>query len=231
MKEFQMVSFIRKNPGWSLLALFTMLMTAVTLLTALGILREQKQFANQIVLTLYYPALFIHIGVATIAVIIGLFQFLPQIRAKRIDIHRFLGRTYMLCILVSGLTATYVVFFTERFDEQIAFATLDVLWLFTAWKAYRAIRRKQIAQHRLWIVRNYAVTLAAIFARLVVPLMIPILLLKGPLPAGGFDTVLPQILGTGVWLTLVIDLTIADWLVNRSQKLNKGLLALPETKI
>ncbi|HEX7737806.1 MAG TPA: DUF2306 domain-containing protein [Ktedonobacteraceae bacterium] len=215
--------FIRKNTGWTFLALFIILMTIVTLLTAIGILRGGKQFPVALLFYVYYPVLVLHIVLATIAVPVGIVQFLPQIRARRPRVHRLLGRTYIWCVLVSGVAALFVACFTVGFNKQAAFLTLGILWLLSGWKAWRAIRRGQVEKHRLWIVRNYALTLVAVFARLVVPLLIVFQALQGTLLAGGFATLLEESLGTGVWLSIVLNLVFADWLVNRSQKIRKAI--------
>lgn len=213
-----------KNIGWWVFILFIILMTGVTLLTARALFAEQKQLPLVSFIYVYYSFLAIHIVLATIAVLAGIIQFFPHIRQNHIQVHRASGRIYVGSVFISGVTALFVALFTERFDEQIAFITLDVIWLLSIWKAFRAIRRKNVAEHRLWMVRNYAITLAAIFARGIVPVMILLQLLKGPLPAGGFATLLSETLGTGVWLSIVLNLILADWLVNRSQKL-RGILS------
>ena len=196
-------------------------MTVVTLLTSIRFLAAQKNISPVILLDLYTTFLVIHISLATIAVLLGIFQFLPQIRIKRPQVHRISGRIYVGCVLVSGLTAFFVAFFTAGSNEQVAFIALDVLWLLSLWKAFRAIRQKKVVKHRLWIVRNYALTLVALFARLVVPILILLRSLQGSVPAGGIGALLAESLGTGVWLSMVFNLVIADWLVNRNQKENR----------
>ena len=210
----------RKNMGWSLLIPLIIVMTAVTLFTSIGIFRDPRHFSLAIISSLYYPLLVIHISLGTIAVFSGMVQFFPQIRRKRPQVHRLIGRIYMGSVLISGMTALFVALFTVVFNEQVAFLTLDVLWLLSGWKAFRAIRQGKVELHRLWVVRTYALTLAAIFARLVVPLLILLLLLRGSLPAGGFTALLTEGLGTGVWLSIVLNLVFADWLVNRHQKVS-----------
>ncbi|MBE3560914.1 MAG: DUF2306 domain-containing protein [Ktedonobacteraceae bacterium] len=218
-----MLQIKRKNIGWGSLILFIILMTGVTLLTTRAIFAEQKQLPLVSLVYVYYSFLAIHIVLATVAVLAGIIQFFPGIRSQHIQVHRISGRIYVWSVFVSGVTALFVALFTERFDEQVAFLTLDVLWLLSIWKAFRAIRQKKVAEHRLWMVRNYAITLAAVFARGIVPLMILLQFLKGPLPAGGFATLLSETLGTGVWLSIVLNLVLADWLVNRRQSLRSAI--------
>jgi hypothetical protein len=46
------------------------------------------------------------------------------------------------------------------------FAVGSALWLFTAWQAYAAVRRRDFASHRAWMVRNFALAFAAVTLRI-----------------------------------------------------------------
>src|ERR1051326_6403755 len=140
-----------KTIGWGSLILFIVLMTGVTLLTARAVFAEQKPLPVVSLVAVYYSFLTIHIVLATIAVLAGILQFMPRIRNNHLQVHRISGRIYVGCVFGSGVTALFVALFTERFNEQIAFLTLDMLWLLRICKAFRAIRQKQVAQHRLWM--------------------------------------------------------------------------------
>lgn len=54
---------------------------------------------------------------------------------------------------------------------QIGFKTLSFLWLYTAAVAYLAIRRGNLADHRDWIIRNFALTFSGVTLRLWMPLL------------------------------------------------------------
>ena len=49
------------------------------------------------------------------------------------------------------------------------FATLALAWLYTGWKAYSAIRAGDVASHRAWMLRNFALTTAAVTLRIYLP--------------------------------------------------------------
>jgi len=44
-------------------------------------------------------------------------------------------------------------------------ALLNVLWIWTGVMGYRAARRRRYAEHRRWMIRNFALTLGAIASR------------------------------------------------------------------
>jgi uncharacterized membrane protein len=109
----------------------------------------------------------LHIAAAMVATAIGPFQFLPRITTKRyVNLHRWLGRTYLLGILLGGLSGLYMAFLAYGgFPARLGFGMLAVAWLSSGAMAYRHIRRKEIQSHRQWMIRNYALTFAAVTLR------------------------------------------------------------------
>ncbi len=53
-------------------------------------------------------------------------------------------------------------------------ALLALGWLYTGWRAFVAIRRGAIVEHRRWMVRNFALSFAAIMLRLYIPASVAI---------------------------------------------------------
>jgi uncharacterized membrane protein YozB (DUF420 family) len=63
-----------------------------------------------------------------------------------------------------------------------------VLWLIFAAAAFRAIRRRDVAAHRRWAVRTFALTYAGVTLRLWLMLLVPIqTALAGVDPQVAFD--------------------------------------------
>ena len=54
---------------------------------------------------------------------------------------------------------------------SLGFGILAVLWFLTALEAYRTVRRGNIEAHRRWMIRNFALTLAAVIPRNQLPCM------------------------------------------------------------
>ena len=120
------------------------------------------------------PAFVLHTTFGGLALLLGPWQFLSAIRRRRPAWHRWAGRAYLLCCLVSGLAAYPVAFGTVAGPVATAgFASMATAWLATNALAYRAVRQGRYAQHRRWMVRSYALTLAAVTLRfaLLVPLL------------------------------------------------------------
>ena len=100
------------------------------------------------------PWLVAHIIGGLAAILIGPFQFSTRIRPRYINLHRWSGRTYLAGILLAGGTAFYLAFFAQQVSFGIALFVLAIVWWFTAGAAFIAIRRRQIAVHRRWMIRS-----------------------------------------------------------------------------
>ncbi|HEX7309221.1 DUF2306 domain-containing protein [Lentzea sp.] len=115
----------------------------------------------------YYTSLVIHAVPAGIALITGPWQFIPKLRVRYPRLHRVTGRVYLISVVAASLAAVYSSAVTKSgFALQVAFFVLIVAWLFTAAKAYRTIRRGEVQLHRVWMIRNYTLTFAAVTLRL-----------------------------------------------------------------
>lgn len=113
-----------------------------------------------------------HISFGGIALLIGWTQFSKKFRVKKMRLHRTVGKTYILSILLSGITGLYISFYASgEIVAKLGFATLSILWLSTILLAYTSILKKKIETHRRWMIRNYALTFAAVTLRLWSPLL------------------------------------------------------------
>jgi len=107
------------------------------------------------------------------ASIIGPFQFLGGFRRRYPRLHVWSGRVYLVCVGVSGLAGLYLSPGSmARNTFGIAFIGLALAWLYTGVQAYLAIRRRRVDEHRRWMIRNYALTYAAVTLRFEMPLLI-----------------------------------------------------------
>lgn len=109
-----------------------------------------------------------HIIAGSFALLLGPWQFWSTLRNRYRLLHRWIGRVYLLSILVASISALGL--------SRIAFGgavgrtglgTLALVWLATGLMAYAAIRRGEIDEHREWMIRSYVVTFAFVTFRLV----------------------------------------------------------------
>lgn len=168
--------------------------------------------------SLHYPLLVTHIFLAFIALITGFIQFIDHVRIQYPKTHRNLGRIYFVSVFLSGIIALVITIYMDSFVKALAFLTLSLLWLFTGWKGYRLILERRYEEHRIWMIRNYAVTLTAITARLIVPVCIlAYLSLHGFKLVGGREQMVSTILEVNIWIGLVLNLIFAEWMILKKQ--------------
>jgi len=112
----------------------------------------------------------VHIIPGALFLVFALLQFVPSIRAKHLKVHRRLGRILVVTGLVIGVSAL-VMSFTMNIggpNETAATTLFAMLFLFCLIKAYRHIRRKEVAQHREWMIRAFAIALGVATTRPIV---------------------------------------------------------------
>ncbi len=113
----------------------------------------------------------LHFGIGGLALILGPWQFLPALRRKAPAAHRWTGRLYVLCCLVSGCAALVLSSQTiTGLNSQIGFVLLATFWLITTLIGWRRARERDFVAHRQWMIRSYALTLAAVTLRFYLPL-------------------------------------------------------------
>jgi len=119
-------------------------------------------------------------------------------------VHRWFGRVYLAVgVLVGGLSGLYMSQFAFGGSvARLGFAMLAVFWLYTGLRAWLAIRRRAVNEHRCWMVRNFALTFAAVTLRFYLPVS---------MVAGiDFSLAYPVI----AWLCWVPNLLFAEWRYN-----------------
>ena len=174
-----------------------------------------SRFANETPLRL--AGLYVHAFAGGIALIIGPFQFLSRLRARRPTLHRWMGRIYLLGILFSGLAAFLIApGMISGLVGEIGLLLLATLWLWTGWNAYRNIRAGNKEIHREWMIRNYALTFSAVTLRLwlgiLIGTQIPFLETKY---ANDFDALFVEVYRVVMWLAWVPNLIVAEMIVQR----------------
>lgn len=118
----------------------------------------------------HMPLTLLHIIPGALFLMLALLQFVPSIRARHLEVHRWLGRVLVVTGLVIGVSAL-VMSFTMNIggsNETAATTLFGILFLFCLIKAYRHIRRKEVAQHREWMIRAFAIGLGVATTRPIV---------------------------------------------------------------
>ncbi len=112
----------------------------------------------------------LHAGFAATALILGPFQFLASTRRAKPALHRLMGKAYVVCCLISGTAGLILAFGAKTGPiSTVGFGMLAVLWLFTTCQAWRLAVARRFIDHERWMIRSFALTLAAVTLRLYLP--------------------------------------------------------------
>ncbi|WP_248965674.1 DUF2306 domain-containing protein [Sphaerisporangium perillae] len=151
----------------------------------------------------------LHIISVSLYTTLGAFQFAPRFRRRRPAWHRAAGRLLIPCGLLAALTGLWMTLFYPRPEGdgdllagfRLVFGTAMILSIVLG---LAAIRRRDIARHRAWMIRGYAIGQGAGTQALT---QLPWILLVG---APGE---LPRALLVGAgWM---VNLAVAEWFIRR----------------
>ncbi len=157
-----------------------------------------------------------HVTTAGVAILLGTMQLVPRIRQRR-RLHRQVGRVFLLvgtlAFFVTGLPLALTV------EDDLARAGLlvpPVLWPMFAAAGYAAIRGRDIARHRAWMLRLYALSFFAITARLIVPLlMLPQVPMLDSWYGGDVERMAEATIPFGQWLGWIVNLAVAELILRK----------------
>lgn len=109
-----------------------------------------------------------HVLMAAILTVGGLAQLVPQIRLRWPAVHRWTGRSYMVCALGLALGGLWLVWMRGTYVNLTGAlgisldAALILIFLTMAWQNART---RRFAEHRRWAIRLFAVASAVWFMR------------------------------------------------------------------
>ena len=157
---------------------------------------------------LWLSAFYLHVFPGALALFIGGPQFIGRLRDKFTGIHRTIGKVYVVSVYVSSVAGMGLAIFADGgIAAKAGFAGLAIMWFFSNYRAYTAIRRVDIREHREWMIRNFALTFAAVTLRIWLPLFLAGFGMK-------FNTAYPII----SWLCWVPNILVAEILVRKLER-------------
>lgn len=100
-----------------------------------------------------------------LALLIGPFQFSTRLRTRRPDLHRWTGRVYVGAVAIASLVAMYIGSHYEPREIYIEQYFQSGLWFLATAIALACILRRQIARHKVWMMRSYGFCCIFVLAR------------------------------------------------------------------
>ena len=165
-------------------------------------------FARHVALTL------IHILPGGLFLVLAPLQFMPSLRQRHLQLHRWMGRILMVCGLIIGISAL-VMSYTMNIggpNETAATTLFAIVFLYCLIKAYRHIRRKEVAIHREWMIRAFGAGLGVATTRPIVGMFF------------AFRRLTPhEFFGIAFWLGFTITFLAAEaWIDHTRQRAVHG---------
>lgn len=156
----------------------------------------------------------VHILPGFLFMVLGPLQFVRRIRSRHLRFHRWSGRVFVSLGLVIGVSALAMSFKTSigGVNETVATTLFAIVFLFDLVKAFVHIRRREIARHREWMIRAYAIGLAVATIRPIVGVFFATSPLTHLTPHEFF--------GTAFWLGFTIHLIAAEAWINYTRGMN-----------
>jgi hypothetical protein len=120
---------------------------------------------------IYWPRhqwLYAHVLAGIAALMLGPAQFWLALNGRTAMLHRVLGVGYVMGVAVSSTAAFYLAFHTDfGWVFGTGFASMALAWVIATTLATAAIWRRQIEQHREWMIRSYVITFAFVTFRII----------------------------------------------------------------
>ena len=164
------------------------------------------QFAALDDLFARYPILtLVHIVPGLLFMILGPLQFNPTIRARNLRWHRLSGRVFVVCGLVVGISALAMSFGMPAIggvNQAAATTVFGTFFLFALCRAFWHIRRGEVALHREWMIRAFAIGLAVATIRPIIGMFFATSPFTGLTPREFF--------GIAFWIGFVVHLIAAE---------------------
>ncbi|NVJ98036.1 MAG: DUF2306 domain-containing protein [Alphaproteobacteria bacterium] len=152
--------------------------------------------------------MYLHFTFGPLALAIGGLQFLGAFRARKPAIHRWIGRIYVASCLLSGVGGLFLALGTDQGGVAMAgFLGLAIAWIVTTSFGYADARARRFDTHREWMIRSFALTLAAVTLRIYLPLFL-----------GGFGMAFSEAYPIIAFLCWVPNLIVAEVVIARKRR-------------
>ena len=159
-------------------------------------------FARHPILTM------IHVVPGLLFTVLGPFQFSEFIRARHLQWHRWNGRIFLATGFIIGISALFMSFTMQSIggvNQAAATVLFGSFFLFALSKSFWHIRRREVALHRQWMIRAFAIGLAVASIRPIVGIFFATSRVTHLSPQ--------QFFGIAFWIGLSINTLVAElWL-------------------
>ena len=157
----------------------------------------------------YLTFFYIHVYTAIFSLVAGFTQFNKNLLLNNPEIHRNLGKVYILTVLVfAAPSGLFIGFYANGgLWSKISFVTLAILWFCFTLKGYIYAKNRNILLHKSFMLRSFALAFSAITLRF---WKVIIVYLFEPNPMDVYQIV--------AWLGWIPNLLIIEYYIFKNQK-------------
>ena len=106
--------------------------------------------------------------IAALPVLLGApLQFNTSLRENRPEMHRTIGRLYVIGASLAALSAIYLGATIEYEGSRFPIVVAGTLWLFFTLAAWRCAVKGKFVEHRMFMIRSYAFALILVWLRVI----------------------------------------------------------------
>ncbi|GIV36986.1 MAG: hypothetical protein KatS3mg032_1365 [Cyclobacteriaceae bacterium] len=113
--------------------------------------------------------MYIHVIAGMIFLLTGSYQLISYFRKKNIQIHRFIGKVFLLVSFIVSISAISIAVFIPfgNYLETITNLIFGTYILYATVKGYTSIKAKKIIEHSYWVRRIFFISLSIATIRLI----------------------------------------------------------------
>jgi uncharacterized membrane protein len=149
-----------------------------------------------------------HLVGGSLALLLGPVQFWPAVRNRFPAWHRIAGKTYIVGVILIGISAGRLSLVSFCVPCRISLFLLTVFTILATWFAWKAIKARNLKVHRQMMVRSYVCVLAFVAVR--IDDVFPLDFLFGPIADPTFRRVVNEYFFSFVPL-IIAEITMVWW--------------------
>lgn len=166
--------------------------------------KTPEQLANMV----WKAAFYTHIVPGGIALLVGWVQFSKKWWTARPDVHRLLGKIYVLSALPSALAGIYIGLLAVGGPVgRAGFANGGVIWFYSTLQAFLKIKKGDVPGHQKMMIYSYATCFGAVTLRFYLPLLIMLF-------NGEFEPAYRIV----AWMAWLPNIIVAYWIVSKLEQ-------------
>lgn len=152
----------------------------------------------------------LHMAPGALLLLFAPLQFSRRLRSRRPAVHRWSGRVLLTLAAASGVAGMYLGAARPYggAGESAATTLFGAFFLFAATRGYLAIRRRDLARHREWMIRMFAIAIGISVIRVVGMASAMLVGTEGIHPTG---------FALSLWLGWILALGVAELWIRRTR--------------